>query len=115
MTSKQKLQIKNKIKKDLENLENEIYNLQIKITPITKDCSLDNINRKDMLQEQHIFKKIIDDAQIRKNKLQKALKRVDSEKYGVCQECEEDIAIGRLMLLPESIYCVSCKSEMQKL
>ena len=112
MTSEEKTQLKNKIKEDLKNLENEILNLQEKITPIAKDCSLDNINRKDMLQEQHIFKKILDDAQIREERLQKALTRVDSKKYGVCQECEENIALGRLMLLPESTYCVSCKSKM---
>ncbi|MCU1261434.1 MAG: transcriptional regulator, TraR/DksA family [Bryobacterales bacterium] len=38
-----------------------------------------------------------------------ALRRIESEQYGVCQECGEPISRKRLEALPWAKYCVSCQ------
>jgi DnaK suppressor protein len=41
-------------------------------------------------------------------RLELALGRIDDEYFGICAECGEDIAIGRLLVMPEATLCVDC-------
>ena len=43
-----------------------------------------------------------------------ALLRIDEGDYGVCEECEEEIPIGRLKAMPFTRHCVKCKSDIEK-
>jgi len=38
--------------------------------------------------------------------------KIDTPEYGVCKECEEEISLERLRLMPESVYCVECMNEL---
>ncbi|RLA81779.1 MAG: RNA polymerase-binding protein DksA [Epsilonproteobacteria bacterium] len=41
--------------------------------------------------------------------IQTAIKSVESGEYGVCQMCDEDIAVGRLRAKPFAKYCTPCR------
>ncbi len=112
MRTEQKEQIKEKILHDIETLKNDIKNIQEKDVKIAQDCSIDEINRKDMMLEKELNSKIVNEANLRLKQLQITLGRINEEEYGICVECEEDILFERLMLLPESHYCVACKTEL---
>jgi RNA polymerase-binding transcription factor DksA len=43
--------------------------------------------------------------------LDSALERVPFGKYGICEDCECVIPLGRLKLEPHTKYCTPCKSE----
>lgn len=43
-----------------------------------------------------------------------ALEQSAKGMYGVCKRCNKDIPEKRLELIPESIYCVSCESDLTK-
>ncbi|HEY5974828.1 MAG TPA: TraR/DksA C4-type zinc finger protein [Geobacteraceae bacterium] len=47
--------------------------------------------------------------------IDEALLRIDDGEYGVCEECEEDIPLGRLKVMPFARHCVKCKADMEKL
>lgn len=47
--------------------------------------------------------------------IDEALLRIDENEYGVCEECEEDIPLGRLKAMPFARHCVKCKSDLEKL
>ncbi len=47
--------------------------------------------------------------------IDEALLRIDEGEYGLCEECDEDIPIGRLKVLPFTRHCVKCKSDIEKL
>ncbi len=112
MTNKELQEIKTKIIQDIKAMQKEIDDLQDKTKPITPDCSLGRLTRQEMIQEQQVNEHALHEAEIRLNKLKSALQKVDKEGYGICLECEEEIIFGRLMILPESSHCVSCKSEL---
>ncbi len=38
-----------------------------------------------------------------------ALKRLDSDDFGVCIDCGSDIAFERLQVMPQALRCVSCE------
>jgi DnaK suppressor protein len=44
-----------------------------------------------------------------------ALLRIAEDEYGICEECDEDIPLGRLKVLPFTRHCVKCKSELEKI
>lgn len=39
-----------------------------------------------------------------------AIRRMEAKTYGLCEECEEMIPVGRLEVLPHARYCVKCQS-----
>ena len=46
-------------------------------------------------------------------RLAKALLKIEKEPddYGLCEECEEQIAIGRLEAMPDALLCTTCQGE----
>ncbi len=47
-------------------------------------------------------------------KLQSALKKFDSEEYGLCEDCGEEIKFARLNARPTAELCINCKEESEK-
>jgi DnaK suppressor protein len=43
-----------------------------------------------------------------------ALHRIDTDVYGICEECDGEIAPGRLEAMPFSRLCVTCQSEFEQ-
>jgi DnaK suppressor protein len=46
--------------------------------------------------------------------IDEALARIQDGNYGVCEECDEDIAEGRLELLPFTRVCVTCQAQRER-
>ncbi|MBD64139.1 MAG: conjugal transfer protein TraR [Halobacteriovoraceae bacterium] len=47
-------------------------------------------------------------------KLNKALEKIASEEYGVCEDCDSTIKFERLMARPTAELCISCKDEAER-
>jgi DnaK suppressor protein len=47
--------------------------------------------------------------------IDEALLRIKENEYGICEECEEEIPLGRLKAMPFARHCVKCKSDLEKL
>jgi len=43
-----------------------------------------------------------------------ALKRISDGSYGICEECGEEIPIGRLEIMPFAKYCIECKERVER-
>ena len=46
-------------------------------------------------------------------KIKEALDRINSGTYGVCEECEEEISVGRLEVRPVTTLCIECKKRQE--
>ncbi len=112
MTQQEKIEIKKIIEKEIQSLTQEVEKIQEQLKPIKKDCSLDSIDHKILKQDQNITIQRYEVAKKRLNRLKAAYLNVDTDEYGVCKECEEDINIERLKLIPESQYCVVCMNKL---
>ena len=112
MTQQEKQELKNIIQTEIAALTDEIANIQTSLQPIKKDCSLDSIDHKMLKQDQNINIQRYEVAKQRLNRLKAPYLTINNKEYGVCQECEEDINIERLKLIPESKYCVACMNEL---
>ena len=46
-------------------------------------------------------------------KLEKSLRKIQDGTYGLCQDCNDEIAIERLMARPTAELCIYCKEEAE--
>ena len=47
-------------------------------------------------------------------KIEHALKKMDEGEYGLCEECDDQISLKRLMARPEAQLCIQCKEAQEK-
>jgi len=47
-------------------------------------------------------------------KIEKALKKLDEDLFGVCEDCEDPISIKRLEARPETELCIRCKEDEER-
>lgn len=46
-------------------------------------------------------------------KVDYALAKIDSKRFGLCESCEEPLAINRLKARPVASLCIECKSDQE--
>ena len=112
MNKKEKVQIREKIDADILALKKQIATLEEKVKPIAPDCGLGRLTRLEAMGEQDVSNKILDEARLRRTRLNNALQRIDKPMFGVCIECEEVIGVGRMSIRPESVRCVECANNV---
>jgi DnaK suppressor protein len=45
--------------------------------------------------------------------IEEAIHRLDQGTYGICMDCEEDIALARLDAVPWTRVCIQCKAKQR--
>lgn len=48
------------------------------------------------------------------NDIDLAIAKIDNGEYGICEMCDEEIAIARLKVNPHTKFCISCKEISEK-
>ncbi len=48
------------------------------------------------------------------DKIERALRKMDDGKFGLCEECDEPISLKRLEARPEAQLCIQCKEAQEK-
>ena len=48
------------------------------------------------------------------DKIELALRKIDEGTFGMCEECEEPIAMKRLFARPEAPLCIQCKEAQER-
>ncbi len=60
------------------------------------------------------FLKLANNGQAELIEIRDALDRMDRGVYGICESCEEPVAVERLRKLPYAKYCIDCQSSFEK-
>ncbi len=48
-------------------------------------------------------------------KIRKSLEAIESEEYGICEDCGEEISIERLKARPVTSFCIGCKTKRESI
>ena len=112
MTKEEKQKFKALIDQEIISLSKEAESIRKALYPERGDGPSDKVAHLSFKLDQSIHIQRYEEATKRLNRLRHAYLKIDTEEYGVCQECEEDISLERLQLMPESIYCVACMNEL---
>ena len=109
------------VKKKAEVLE-EIISLKGGITNKSlKDASGDlsgySFHMADMatdLYDREFALELAEGERERLFELDDAIKRIDENSYGVCDECEGRISKQRIKVMPQAQKCIACKEKEEK-
>jgi len=100
-----------RITNDLASLQRELKALEGQLGPIAPDCSLGDLLRCEMMQGQEVLNGAYIEAKKRYDRLMYAKAHLEDDAYGLCVDCDETIALERLLLMPEARYCIRCAKE----
>jgi len=95
---------------ELEKTRASIAELRDLTEPVAPDVAIGRISRMDSINN-----KAINDAALRKaeeklQQLERMTVLVDEPGFGLCKKCGGTIPMQRLILMPQSVFCVRCAS-----
>lgn len=71
------------------------------------------LSRMDAMQAQAMAQASVDRREQMLRRIEAALKRIDNDEYGYCQECDEPIAPKRLEFDPTVTLCITCATKAE--
>ena len=80
---------------------------------VLDQTSVGRVSRMDAMQGQAMAVAANQRRQLELQKIGVALKRIETEDYGYCLECDEEIAEPRLKLDPATSLCIDCASKKE--
>ena len=101
-------ELKQKIIDEIQLQKNLIHSLTATSKPVSPDNAIGRLTRLEAISSQNISEASLKSAQAKLVNLEKALSKLEMPDFGVCARCQKAIPEGRMMLIPESILCVSC-------
>jgi DnaK suppressor protein len=108
MTSKQKEDLRTMIEKKLEETRSTIVELRESTKPMGLDSAIGRVSRMDYINNKSIAEGELQKAEDRVKALERWISLYDSDQFGKCSRCGQEINFNRLLLLPESTRCISC-------
>ena len=108
MTPKERAQLRQQLSEEIHLLAKELSSLEEQLQPIAPECALGDLLRSEMMCHQEVLHRAFVEAKKRYNHLLHAQKRIEDDSYGLCIECDEAIAIERLIAVPEAQQCIDC-------
>jgi DnaK suppressor protein len=84
--------------------------------PVTLDQqSVGRVSRIDAIQQQQMASANRDQTIALLQQVDLALKRIESDEYGLCLMCDEPIARPRLQTQPHTANCIDCQTKQENL
>lgn len=100
--------ITKKINETILKTEQQIARLKELTKPISPDDAIGRISRMDAINNKTINENALRKATLKLTNLKVALTKVGTKEFGICARCEQQIPLGRILLIPQSRFCVHC-------
>ena len=76
--------------------------------------SVGRLSRMDAMQAQAMSKESNRRREIKMKRIESALQRIDTDAFGYCVRCEEEIAPKRLEFDPSALLCIECANKGER-
>ncbi len=96
------------IKENIAKLEKEIDVLKELTKPIPPENAIGRVSRMDAINNKSVNEAALRTSEDKLRKLYRAKERLKEDSYGLCCKCGININPMRLILLPESNFCIRC-------
>ena len=112
-------------KKDLNHLKKTLVQ-QLRGLLNRSDCSLkgleetdgnlsDLLDRASQISEREFSHHLCSREKLYLRRIERSLQDIEDGVYGLCEQCEEEIAFARLKARPTARYCINCKTQLEKM
>ena len=79
------------------------------------ETSADELDRIQQAQDRDFAMGAIDRDSLRLREIRAALERINSGSFGICLNCEEEIAAKRLTAVPWTALCIVCQEVTERI
>ena len=106
---------KNKIKEIEKIISKELNETLISINkykeltkPVSPENSIGRVSRMDAINNKSVMEESLRKLEAKYEKLKFIITQTQNENFGMCLKCKNQIPLGRIMIIPESRFCVKC-------
>jgi len=100
--------LKQKILDEIAKTESSIHDYREMTKPVAPDVAIGRASRMDAINNNSITEAALRQAENKLRNLRRVLSQIGTKDFGVCLKCHKPIPIGRILIRPESLYCVNC-------
>ncbi len=109
-------ELKEKLEKQRDSLQKELKNFATEDKNLKHNWDARYPNREngnmeeeaDEAQEYDNLLSLEHNLELRLKDINKALEKIENNKYGICEKCDKEIDEKRLQVCPEAKFCMSC-------
>ena len=101
-------ELKQRLLDEISKTELLIKEYQEMTKPIAPDVAIGRISRMDAINNKSVTEAALRQAEEKLRNLQRVLSKIDDKDFGICLKCNKPIPLGRILIRPESLYCVNC-------
>jgi len=100
--------IKQKITDEILKVEVVIKEYKELTKPIAPDCAIGRVSRMDAINNKSVVEASLRQAESKLRNLKRVFSKLGSDEFGICLKCKQPIPLGRILIRPESLFCVNC-------
>jgi DnaK suppressor protein len=104
----------NEFQKTLKTKQAELGEILHHREALAIETSADELDRIQQAQERDYAMGAIDRDSLRLREIRAALERIVDGSFGICLNCEEEIAAKRLAALPWTALCIVCQEAAER-
>lgn len=104
----EKEEIVQKILEEIAKTEALIEEYKERTQPIAPDVPIGRLSRMDAINNKSVAEAVLRQAEEKLMNLRRVLSKVDEKGFGLCLRCRRPIPLKRILIMPESLYCVNC-------
>ena len=108
MEQNQQEQVKQKINEEIDKTKKSIADYKDMTVPEGLDDAVGRISRMDAINNKSVTQAALRQAEEKLKKLKYVESQLGKKGFGNCIKCGKQIPIGRIILMPQSVHCVSC-------
>jgi DnaK suppressor protein len=101
-------EIRARIEQEIEKTKALLEEYGENTKPVEPDVAIGRVSRMDAINNKSVTEAAMRQAKVKIENLKRVLSTVGTPEFGVCLKCKGKIPVGRLLIRPESLYCVNC-------
>lgn len=96
------------IKEEILKTEEAISHYKELTKPIAPENAIGRVSRMDAINNKSVNEAALSKAKLKLNNVKIALNNINDEGFGRCAKCKNQIPLGRILIMPQSRFCVNC-------
>jgi len=108
MTPNELAKIQHIIEEEINKTRASIQHYKELTKPIAPENAIGRISRMDAINNKSVNEAALLKAEQKLKNLNIALGNINDSDFGISARCNQNIPLGRILLMPQSRFCVNC-------
>jgi len=108
MNKEKRIQLEQTIDREIKKTILSVEEYKQLTKPIKPENSIGRVSRMDAINNKSVIEAALRKLEEKLEKLKFIKTQVYNNNFGICIKCNQEIPIGRMLIVPESRLCVNC-------